>query len=90
MPTTMTKDPGASLDYSFDWGAWLVDGDTITSAQVTVPDGITLDGTTNTASTVTAWLSGGTAGESYMATCRITTAEGRTDERSIRINVRQR
>jgi hypothetical protein len=36
------------------------------------------------------WLSGGTVGERYTVTTRITTSAGRTDDRSIEIWVRQR
>jgi len=36
---------------------------------------------------VTVWLSGGTAGINYKVACLITTAAGRTDERTIWIKV---
>lgn len=81
------RDPDSVLDYRWDWTKWL-DGDTITSHDVTPPDGITLDSTEATASTVTAWLSGGTTGQRYELVCRITTAQGRTDERTMQIDVR--
>lgn len=85
------KDPQAVLDYIFDWSAWLA-GDTISTQTLTVDTGITIDsseiGGGNT--TVTAWVSGGTAGKSYRVTSRVTTAGGRTDERSIVILVRDR
>ena len=64
--------------------------DEVTAAAVTTADGLTLDGTTRNGSTVTAWLSGGTAGQTYRVTCQIETADGRTDERSIDISVRDR
>ena len=90
------KDPIAVLDYAFDWKAltngtgksdWLATGETIASHTVTVPTGLTLDSSTATATAVTAWLSGGTAWQSYTVTCRIVTTAGRTDERSITIKV---
>lgn len=84
------KDPDANLDYAWDWTSWLPDGDTITSHQVTVPDGLTLGTTTLTGAIVTAWISGGTPGELYTVTCRITTSDGRTDDRSRTIKVEQR
>lgn len=40
--------------------------------------------------TVVAWISGGTAGTTYRVTCRIVTAGGRTDDRSIFIKVKER
>lgn len=90
MAATFQKDPAGVLDYEFDWSAWLIDGDTITSAAVTVPDGLTETAETHDATTVTVWLSGGTERTDYTVTCQITTANGRTDERSVKIQVRQR
>ena len=84
-----TKDPAAVLDYVVNWSTWL-DGDTISSATVTASTGLTLDSSSNTTTTVTGWLSGGTAGTSYTVTFQIITAAGRTDERSIAIFVTDR
>jgi hypothetical protein len=84
------KDPSSVLDYSVDWGRWLDAGETITAHNVTVPAGITLDSDTEADGKVTAWLSGGTAGQSYNVTYHITTSAGRTDERSIAVLVRDR
>ena len=86
---TWTKDPNAVLDYTLDWTKWL-DGDTIDTATFTVPDGLTLDDSTNDTVLATAWLSGGTAGTSYVVRCRITTAGGRTEDRSFTILVDDR
>lgn len=88
--TRWTKDPEAVLDYSWDWQHWLEAGETITAASVTVPAGLTKDSESNNTTSVTVWLSGGTAGESYAVTCEIETTEGRTDQRSITILVRDR
>lgn len=86
---TFTKDPDAILDYQWDWADWL-GADTITAATVTAPTGITLDTSTNTTTTVTAWLSGGTTDADYSVACLVETAGGRTDERTIKIQVRER
>jgi hypothetical protein len=89
---TFTKDPAAVLDYTVDWDAddWL-GSDTITGTPVwTLPSGITLASQSNTTTTATAWLSGGTANTDYDVACKITTTAGRTDERTIRIQVRNR
>lgn len=89
MAEQFIKDPSAVLDYAFDWSAWL-GGDTITSHTVTASSGITVVSSSATTTAVTAWLSGGTAGQAYMVTNRIETAAGRTDERSIMIRVQER
>lgn len=89
--TSFRKDPAAVLDYEVDWTAWLTEaGDTIDTSTWTVPDGITVDSDTHTATVATIWLSGGTLGTAYAVTNRITTAGGRTDERTIVILVRDR
>lgn len=86
---TFTKDPSAVLDYCIDWSAWL-GSDTISTSTWTVTAGLTKDSDTNTTTTATAWFSGGTVGKKYVATNRIVTAAGRTDDRSILIEVRNR
>lgn len=85
-----SKDPDAVLDYQFDWSAWLDDTDSIASHDVTATDGITIDSTSATTTAVTVWLSGGTAGETYRVTCHIVTADARTDERTMRVIIRER
>lgn len=104
MVATFTKDPDAVLDYTTAWRDWLdVMDDTLTSHTMHVDDGITLDssqinsdevtidGESYPANTVvTAWFSGGTQGENYDATYRIVTSDGRTDDRTITIKVRER
>jgi hypothetical protein len=84
------KDPSAVLDYTWNWAAWL-GSDTITGTPtITTQSGLTKDSQSNTTTTVTAWLSGGTAGTTYTVACRIVTTAGRTDERTIQIAVRDR
>jgi len=92
---TFVKDPDAVLDYKLDWndsskGPWLATGETISTSTWTVPTGITKDTETNSTTTSTVWLSGGTAGTDYDITCRITTDGGRTEDRTIRIQCRER
>jgi hypothetical protein len=87
---TWSKDPNAVLDWAFDWSRWLSESETISSAVIEVEDGLTKDSQSNTADTVTVWLSGGTLGVTYDVTCRITTNQGRTDERTIGIRVTDR
>ena len=83
------KDPDAVLDYKMRWAPWLK-GDTISGSLWTVPDGITKDSDEFDDSTATVWLSGGTVGESYDVVNRITTAGGRTDDRTISVKIRER
>ena len=89
MADSYIKDPDAVLDYQWNWATWLPTGDTIASATVTAETGLTVDSDSNTATVVTAWLSGGTVGESYDVTCRVVTADGRTDDRTITLVIRQ-
>lgn len=84
------KDKDAVLDYKWDWAKWLAASETITTSTVTVPVGITKDSSTNTTTTATVWLSGGTVGQEYTVTDRIVTNQGRTDDRSITILVKER
>lgn len=83
------KDPLAVSDYTIDWKAWLGD-DTIATVTWTVPAGITNVGELSSISTTTIWLAGGTAGTSYSVYVTVTTAAGRTEKRTIKINVIER
>lgn len=90
-----TIDADATLDYRWDWTDWLTDGDTITTATVTDTTGaaepaIVVSTTTHDDTSVTVWLSGGVAGQLARITCRITTSQGRTDERTLRLYVTDR
>lgn len=89
MPQAFVKDPDAILDYKVDWATWL-GSDTISAVTWTVPTGITQTAVSNTTTAVTIWLRGGTVGTTYEVACKITTAGGRTDERTIEISVVQR
>jgi hypothetical protein len=84
------KDPSALLDYTWDWSEWLAEvTDTISSATVTVPDGLTRDGAPTVGDTaVTQRVSGGTLDDTYTMVCQITTAGGLIDERSIYLTIR--
>lgn len=84
--TTFRKDPAATLDYMVDWTDWL-DGDSIASVTWAVPAGLTETDRLNSGQIATIWLSGGAAGEKHKVACRITTAEGRVDERTLDILV---
>ena len=66
--------------------------ETILTKTVTVDDGITKDSDalSDTDTSVTVWLSGGTAGVDYEVACKIVTSASRIDERTIKIQVRER
>jgi len=98
---TKTKDPDAVLDFKFDWKTnsngrgftdWLESGETITSITITAASGIAIDSKsiTDAGTTVSVWLSGGTAGVEYTVACKIVTSAGRTDERTGTISVEER
>ena len=89
MASIYTKDPNAVLDYTVDWETWL-GGDTISTSAWTVGTGLTEDSDSNTTTSATVWLSGGTTGTDYACTNRIVTAAGRTEDRTIHIRVRER
>lgn len=74
-----TKQPGDTLDYDFDFADWFT-GRTSTIASVSVPvvdAGINLVtyGRIGTTVAVKTILSGGTTGQSYKMTFRITTTD---------------
>lgn len=85
---SFNKDPQARKDYGFDWSAWL-GTDTITASTWTLPSGITSYAESNTTTVATVWLSGGTHGQDYLVTNQITTAGGRIEQRSLKIQVRE-
>lgn len=92
MSNSYVKDPAARLDYSWDWSAWLADvADTISSATVTVPDGLTAVGAPVVDNaTVTQRVSGGDLNAAYRMVCQITTVGGLVDERSIYLTISDR
>jgi len=88
------KDPSAVLTYTFDWGTWLIDGDTIVTnsyaLQVRANDPAPLvkvtSGVTSGRYTYVK-LSGGQLDKTYVVTCTVTTAAGLTDRRNFRVRV---
>lgn len=87
---TYLKDPDAVSDYTRSWVRWLAAGDTIQSSSWTVTGGLVIQAESNDDETATVWVSGGTPGVECFATNTITTVGGRTDDRTIRILVRER
>lgn len=91
MADSFIKDPGERQDYVIDWDdEYLAVGETISSSSWSVPSGLTNYSTSNSTTTATIWLSGGTHGQEYLVTNQVTTSAGRIAERSIKILVRER
>lgn len=71
---TFIKDPDSQLDYDVDFTAWLTPiSDTISAVVWDVPAALTVVGQSATGLIAKIWVSGGTVGEKYRVTCRITT-----------------
>ncbi|MBT9513259.1 MAG: hypothetical protein IV104_13010 [Acidovorax sp.] len=85
------KDPDATLDYTVDWSDWLAPlADVIVSVEWVSSAGITVESSTNTSATATAFVSGGVVDADEFVTCRITTSGGRIDDRTIYFSITQR
>lgn len=80
------KDPDATVDYEFLWAPSL-DGDTISASDFLLPDGMTEVSSSNTDTTATVFVSGGSCGAIYRLTNRIVTAGGRTLDKTIRVRI---
>lgn len=83
------KDPDDTRDYPQNFVIDL-DGDTIDDVTFLLPDGLTSVSSSNTTTTATIFVSGGSAGSIYRITCRVETAGGRTFDRTVRVRVRER
>lgn len=84
------KDPDAVADYEVDWTAQLVSGETIDLSTWSSDYGIDVLSAVPFAQAISgskakAWLSGGTCGESYRVTNRITTSLNHTYDKTFLI-----
>lgn len=80
------QDVGDILDYDFNWIVKLGE-DTIVTSDFLLPDGLTEESSSNTTTGATIFVSGGTAGRVYRIVNTITTAGGRTYERTVRVQI---
>ena len=90
---TYKKDPNATLDYLFDWSAWLTEvSDTIASVEWVLSSGLTEVSSSNTTTGATIFVSGGVLDETETITCRITTNSmpPRVDDRIINLKITSR
>lgn len=86
-----SKDPHATLDFGFDWSQWLAENESIDAFTITIsPCGLINTYDTNTAGSVIVWLSSGSVGQRYDVACLIETSASRIDERTIKIDCRNR
>lgn len=83
-----TQEVADRLDYVMDWEDWL-QGDTIAGVVWTIPAGLTKLSDSFGPVTTTVWLTGGQNGQSYIIACRVTTALGRSRERTFRLRVQE-
>ncbi|WP_077148771.1 hypothetical protein [Sphingopyxis sp. KK2] len=88
------KDPGARIDYAFDWGDAYVDEQVIVAASWAVePEGaggIIVSAASHDLLRCAATIEGGVAGEVYRVTNRVTLSDGQIDERSLTLRVEER
>lgn len=90
---TWEKDPDATLDYSIDWGDWLaeVPGDAIANMYVSTTSGVQVPAQGIVDGVVTGIMArSGVVGSIEEITIRIATTQGRIDERTIKLLIRQR
>lgn len=90
----LLKDPESILDYSVDWGAEYLDGDTLAASDWSVSPiesgGLEVDSSQFDHATAVVKASGGIAGRIYRLINHVTLASGREDRRSILLRVEQR
>lgn len=93
------KDPNAILDFPISYVAWLADisDSYLSHTVVNLTGGIALDltaphtaGSIQSGSVITVWLNGGTVGETATFTVRIVTTNGRTDDRTFYLAIKER
>lgn len=90
------KDPNARLDYPYDMGPLLVPGAVIVSATVVVTDSAPDDALVVepdpdiVGSIIIPWINGGTGGKKYDVTYHWVDSEGREDDRTRTLDVKER
>ena len=92
--TYLLKDPGATLDYSVDWGSDYLTGDVLESSAWSVAPvedgGAEIAGSESDLLIATVKVAGGVPGKIYRLTNQVVTASGRADSRSIMLRVEKR
>ena len=88
----VAKDPNARKDYGWNWARWLGTDTLVTSTwflDPSTPTGLVIEDPTWDTTSTTVWLSGGTVGESYGVTNRVETTDGRIEDLSFWVVIRQ-
>lgn len=84
------KQPAEILDYQVDYADWFENrSDTPASFVTSIPTGITQVASSRNGTVVTTVLSGGTVGESYKITVRLTTSAGMVKEADFVVRVKE-
>lgn len=90
------KDPDSHLDYTVSWKSWL-DLDDVLSTVTWLVSTIAGDAAPLTTSSLghddnmaTVWFTGGSVGNTYTVTCRITTSDGRAEDFSFTVVCQER
>ena len=79
------QDKDSLLDYSLNWSDWLAVGDSIVSSVWSAAAGITVSSATISGALTTTYVQGGEPGVWYVITNTVTSAQGRVDQRAIRL-----
>lgn len=87
-PADLEKDPDSTIRVPFYWASQLA-GETISTSDFVLPDGLTEGTNSGTGSTRATLVSGGDCGAKYRITNRITTSGGRTLDQTKVVLVRE-
>ena len=89
MAAFAVHDPDAVLDYTFDWSAWLYDGESIAQSEWSGPDGVTLDSTAlDTIATVRVTVTDESlSGQVIELINHIVSTDGQEDDRTLKLLV---
>ncbi len=88
---TVDKDPGAQLIYTYDWSEWLLTGDTLATASYEIttrsndPTPLLKISEGISGNFTYVELSEGALTKTYVVTVTVTTADGLTDVRTLRV-----
>ncbi len=84
------KDPEAELDYSFDWAAWLAEGEAIASHSIIAETPLEVVTSSSAGAVVTAFVRGGVDATLLRLTCRVVTdsTPPRKDDRTLHLRIR--